>query len=137
MRFKARVRFFSSWDFSAWGEGLQPEQDETSAPQVLGSAPEGHFSSISEDSLFGRNYGKSRQVKAGAAETRSNKIYPFGAVIASKKFGVTLWEHAIRDEGDYERHVDYIHCNPEARSRDEGCGLALFKLPPLRSQWYL
>ena len=23
-----------------------------------------------------------------------------------------FWEHAIRDEGDYERHVDYIHYNP-------------------------
>ena len=22
------------------------------------------------------------------------------------------WEHLIRDEGDYERHVDYIHYNP-------------------------
>jgi putative transposase len=21
------------------------------------------------------------------------------------------WEHAIRDERDYHRHVDYIHCN--------------------------
>ena len=23
-----------------------------------------------------------------------------------------FWEHAIRDEGNYERHVDYIHYNP-------------------------
>jgi putative transposase len=23
-----------------------------------------------------------------------------------------FWEHVIRDEGDYERHVDYIHYNP-------------------------
>ena len=22
------------------------------------------------------------------------------------------WEHAIRDEQDYQRHVDYIHYNP-------------------------
>ncbi len=22
------------------------------------------------------------------------------------------WEHAIRDEGDFERHCDYIHYNP-------------------------
>ncbi len=22
------------------------------------------------------------------------------------------WEHVIRDEDDFERHVDYIHCNP-------------------------
>jgi len=23
-----------------------------------------------------------------------------------------FWEHVIRDEGDYERHVNYIHYNP-------------------------
>jgi putative transposase len=23
-----------------------------------------------------------------------------------------FWEHAIRDEADYERHCDYIHYNP-------------------------
>jgi len=23
-----------------------------------------------------------------------------------------FWEHAIRDQGDYVRHVDYIHVNP-------------------------
>lgn len=23
-----------------------------------------------------------------------------------------FWEHAIRDETDYVRHVDYVHCNP-------------------------
>jgi putative transposase len=23
-----------------------------------------------------------------------------------------FWEHTIRDEGDFERHVDYIHFNP-------------------------
>ncbi len=23
-----------------------------------------------------------------------------------------FWEHTIRDEGDYARHVDYIHFNP-------------------------
>jgi len=23
-----------------------------------------------------------------------------------------FWEHAVRDEGDFERHLDYIHFNP-------------------------
>ncbi|XUM20359.1 REP-associated tyrosine transposase [Bradyrhizobium oligotrophicum S58] len=23
-----------------------------------------------------------------------------------------FWEHAIRDDGDFERHVDYVHFNP-------------------------
>jgi putative transposase len=24
----------------------------------------------------------------------------------------TLWEHTIRNEKDFERHVDYVHFNP-------------------------
>ena len=27
-----------------------------------------------------------------------------------------FWEHTIRDEGDFERHVDYIHFNPVKHS---------------------
>jgi putative transposase len=23
-----------------------------------------------------------------------------------------FWEHVVRDEGDYERHLDYIHYTP-------------------------
>jgi putative transposase len=23
-----------------------------------------------------------------------------------------LWEHLIRDEGDYQAHMDYVHINP-------------------------
>ncbi len=23
-----------------------------------------------------------------------------------------VWEHLIRDDNDYARHVDYVHCNP-------------------------
>ena len=23
-----------------------------------------------------------------------------------------FWEHTIRDDGDFERHVDYVHFNP-------------------------
>ena len=33
-----------------------------------------------------------------------------------------FWEHAIRDEGDYERHVDYIHYNP-VKMQKAGCAL--------------
>jgi len=35
--------------------------------------------------------------------------------IAKREKGVwqrRYWEHAIRDEGDLERHIDYIHFNP-------------------------
>ena len=24
----------------------------------------------------------------------------------------SIWEHTIRDDNDFERHVDYIHFNP-------------------------
>jgi putative transposase len=40
------------------------------------------------------------------------------------------WEHAIRDDSDLDRHVNYIHY--EAWTRVTGCGLAAFQLPPLR-----
>jgi len=33
-----------------------------------------------------------------------------------------FWEHVIRDEGDYERHVDYIHYNP-VKMQTAGCAL--------------
>jgi putative transposase len=33
-----------------------------------------------------------------------------------------FWEHAIRDEGDYEPHVDYIHYNP-VKMQQAGCAL--------------
>jgi REP-associated tyrosine transposase len=35
--------------------------------------------------------------------------------IAKREKGIwqrRYWEHAIRDERDFERHVDYIHFNP-------------------------
>jgi len=43
------------------------------------------------------------------AETRS------ASKIAKREKGIwqrRYWEHAIRDEADFERHVDYIHYNP-------------------------
>jgi len=33
-----------------------------------------------------------------------------------------FWEHAIRDEGDYERHVDYLHDHP-VKMQQAGCAL--------------
>ena len=34
--------------------------------------------------------------------------------IAKREKGIwqRYWEHAIRDDADFERHVDYIHYNP-------------------------
>ena len=49
-----------------------------------------------------------------------------------------FWEHAIRDAGDDERHVDYLHYHPVKHGHvTRVCGLALFKLPTLRSKRYL
>ncbi len=44
-----------------------------------------------------------------------------------------FWEHVIRDEADYARHVAYVHWNPMRHGlvRRLG-GLALFLVPPLR-----
>src|SRR3954451_21976813 len=37
------------------------------------------------------------------------------------------WEHTIRDENDFSRHIDYIHNQPgQARAGDAGWGLAAF-----------
>lgn len=45
------------------------------------------------------------------------------------------WEHQIRDEADFARHVDYIHWNPcEARSGGEGGGVAIFNISPVFSE---
>jgi len=41
-----------------------------------------------------------------------------------------FWEHAIRDERDFERHVNYIHYNPVKHGHVTMVGLALFKLSP-------
>jgi putative transposase len=45
-----------------------------------------------------------------------------GATVARRQNGERalwqrrFWEHTIRDETDYERHVDYIHFNPVKHS---------------------
>ena len=38
-----------------------------------------------------------------------------------------FWEHAIANEGDYKRHVDYLHYNP-VKIQKAGCA----SLPALR-----
>ncbi|WP_239236430.1 hypothetical protein [Candidatus Nitrotoga sp. BS] len=39
-----------------------------------------------------------------------------------------FWEHQIRDENDFARHVDYIHFNPAARVGTKSC-------PPYLATW--
>lgn len=38
------------------------------------------------------------------------------------------WEHLIRDELDYQAHVDYVHINPLKRFGENGKRLALFNV---------
>jgi putative transposase len=44
-------------------------------------------------------------VKQGATMTTRDGA---GRTLWQRRF----WEHTIRNEADYERHVDYIHYNP-------------------------
>jgi putative transposase len=51
--------------------------------------------------------GFSRRISAGERRNRS-RARKGERSIWQRRF----WEHLIRDEKDYERHVDYIHYNP-------------------------
>jgi putative transposase len=52
----------------------------------------------------------------------TNAIAKTGATVARHRNGESalwqrrFWEHTIRDETDFERHVDYIHFNPVKHS---------------------
>lgn len=52
-------------------------------------------------SAFSRSLPKTENLKSGRIKKRERGIW-------QRRF----WEHLIRDETDYERHVDYIHYNP-------------------------
>jgi putative transposase len=51
--------------------------------------------------------GFSRQLPAGERRSAS-RVHRGERGIWQRRF----WEHAIRDDRDFERHVDYIHWNP-------------------------
>jgi putative transposase len=48
----------------------------------------------------------------------TDAVVKLGAPVARRRNGEIglwqrrFWEHTIRDEGDFERHVDYVHFNP-------------------------
>ena len=67
--------------------------------------PEGDADFGSRWSIF--KSGFSRGLPAAPSRSRSK--------IAKRERGIwqrRFWEHAIRDDADLERHVDYIHYNP-------------------------
>jgi putative transposase len=45
------------------------------------------------------------------------------------------WEHAIRNEADLARHIDYIHFNPVKHGRQARLRLALQQLQAIRRAW--
>ncbi len=49
----------------------------------------------------------SRSVPAGEAISTSRLIKGERGIWQRR-----FWEHTIRDEGDFERHIDYVHINP-------------------------
>ena len=58
-----------------------------------------------------------------ALEPNQKRVFPWASCGAieieepskptrNRNLATTVWEHAIRDDADFERHVDYIHFNP-------------------------
>ena len=56
-----------------------------------------------------------RRIKAGFSRCVGDLLPPSASRISKGELGVwqrRYWEHALRDEQDFSRHVDYIHRNP-------------------------
>lgn len=54
-------------------------------------------------------------IKAGFSRRIEKNEYIRASLVAKRERGIwqrRYWEHCIRDEKDFERHVDYIHHNP-------------------------
>ncbi len=54
-------------------------------------------------------------IKAGFSRRIVKNEHIRASRVAKRERGIwqrRYWEHCIRDEGDFERHVDYIHYNP-------------------------
>jgi putative transposase len=52
-------------------------------------------------STFSRNLSRGEPISASRAAKRERGIW-------QRRY----WEHTIRDQGDFARHVDYVHINP-------------------------
>ncbi len=54
-------------------------------------------------------------IKSGFSRRLVSRILRSKSQIAKREKGIwqrRYWEHAIRNDADLERHVDYIHFNP-------------------------
>jgi putative transposase len=76
------------------------------------SRPTGYWTLPSDDADFPTRW---HDIKArfAAQISRGEKISTRGMQKGERGLWQRrFWGHIIRDEGDYERHVDYIHYNP-------------------------
>lgn len=56
-----------------------------------------------------------RMIKSGVSRSFPAARWRSASKLAKREKGIwqrRYWEHAIRDDVDFERHVDYIHFNP-------------------------
>jgi putative transposase len=73
--------------------------------RLLWQLPEGDTDYARRWSLFKSSFSRGLPT----AKTRSaSKMAKWEKVIWQRRY----WEHAIRDDDDFERHVNYIHYNP-------------------------
>jgi putative transposase len=71
-------------------------------------------------STFSRNLSSDEPISASRAAKGERGIW-------QRRY----WEHTIRDEDDFARHIDYIHIKSgQAWTCDAGPGLAVFVIPP-------
>ena len=64
------------------------------------------------DADFGRRWGSIKRLLSAGLDAAVNRSE---SKLAKREKGIwqrRFWEHAIRDDADLARHVDYIHFNP-------------------------
>jgi putative transposase len=57
--------------------------------------------------LFSKGLPKQERLSSIRKKRKERGIYPQG-----HKWQRLFWEHTIRDDNDFRRHVDYVHWNP-------------------------
>jgi putative transposase len=77
-------------------------------------------------------------VKSGFSRGIDDQLRSPSKILKRKK-GIwqrRFWEHAIRDDADLERHIDYIHFNPIKHGESHACRrLAAQQFSSLRRTW--
>jgi putative transposase len=63
-------------------------------------------------STFSRKFAAGEAVSASRAAKRERGIW-------QRRY----WEHTIRDEDDFVRHIDYVHINPVKQDLSHGSGI--------------